>query len=465
MVNRSWNPLLPPSQPLGKPEELRDAIVDLESLVKNELPSSGVADSPLARMIDLGRRLISACFAKVKVASRRDNTQERLINAIGVIKAHYLQASSLDQNRVSTTESKIRSVVPSVSSSKVALVRMPWRDLSAPLQQATSRELDLFRVKAISLIRKYVSQSNLLAEALEAIRKTPIVPSLSKNGEMGTITLTQTIQLFPDCFVLEGSFQRNAHSKVPSIPLSGSFRVNSLATSYLRPLLHNGWALSESFLPTLSKLDVATPTLAALLTKKRQVATLLQVGGEMVHKAKQLIANKQLVFQQDVAKYVELHRQLALQIALSGGEHVSTASPIDAYFDWLSKQPDAYEQISQLYDVLNEVFLGNTSQQNAWAEVQDDHPATQFIAYLGPILARGGANPTSLLGRQMLHALYQQLRSFHRELYQEVEPSTFSARMTESLIADRRCFETDPLESVSTIPQQAVAEHLALLFG
>jgi hypothetical protein len=463
MANPSWDKLsvFPPGY--GSSEELREAIAHLETIAEAKL-------SPLARMMRLGRRLVSACF-KSKDREPTKGKQERLINAIGVIKAHYLQSHAKKKVAKSTTEPKIRSYVPTSSSGKIMNLRAPWCEWPTVVCQATPRELDLFRVKAISLIRKYVTQSNLLQEALEAIRSTPIgqFPS-PNNSELGMITLTQTIQLFPDCFVLQGSFQRNAHSKVTSIPLSGSFHVmNSSNRGHPSPQLHNGWALSEQLLPLLIEGESSTPVLSALLSKKRRIAAQLQAGGEMVQKAKQLITNKQVAFYQDLGASLSLHQALAVQIATAAGMPSMTLSPIYGYFSWLSSRSDAYEQLSKLYDILNEFFAvrpdnsQHEQHQNAWLASQEDHPAIRYIAYLGPLLVQGCREPASLFGRQILHALYQQLRGFHKQLYQELESDAMASRMKKSLLADVACFETDPLEQVSTIPQQAVVEHLHLL--
>lgn len=464
MADPSWDKLPLPPKLSGAPDELREAIANLEeTIVEKDL-------SPIGRMIDLGRRFVSACFKKKDCANHTENTQERLINAISVIKAHYLQGNYSEKKATkSAIEPKVRCNVSTPSSSKVARLKAPWRDVSIGICQATPRELDLFRVKAISLIRKYVTQNTLLQEALDAIRNTPIVQSPSQdNHESGTITLTQTIQLFPDCFVLQGSFQRNAHSKVTSIPLSGSFHVvNNSQSGHPQPKLHNGWALSEHLLPTLAESRTATPILFALLTKKQQIADALQGGGTMVHKAKQLIANKQRVFQNDLPKHIRLHQALTMQIATSSGATLLLA-PIQNYYSWLATQSNAYDQISQLYEILNDVFLGHATSQPAdhkerqkeWLEGQADHPATHFIAYLGPILAKGREEQETLFGRQLLHALYRQLWSFHNALDCELTADTLASQMTESLIADRLCFETDPLQNIVTIPQRAVAEHL-----
>lgn len=452
MVERSGDRLPLLKKPTTAPAELREAIANLETIAHSDL-------SPLARMVNLGRRFVAACFSKKSQDLVESGTQERLINAIGVIKAHYLQNQPIEKGLKASTihlEPKVHSGVATPSSSKIARLSAPWREVSNATCQATPRELDLFRVKAISLMRAYVMQNNLLEEALDAIRNTPIVPESSQDdGESGTITLTQTIQLFPERFVLQGSFQRNAHSKVTSIPLSGSFQLyNSGHTGHPRPHAHNGWALSEHLLA--NELDSADlPVLRGLLSKKRLHAQSLQVGGALVSRAKQIINSQQEAFHSDVPKYLALHASLASQILIASGLPEIDAEPVQAYFAWLATRVDAYSQLSQLYEILNEVFLGTEGDYACWLASQESHPAIQFIGCLGPILAKGSREPHSLFGRQLLHALYRQLWSFQCALESDACPP-----LADSLAADHLCFVADPLESITTIPQQAVAEHV-----
>lgn len=445
-------------------EQVRFAIESLETIVERK-------PNLLRRIVDLGHRFIAACLLS---AASGDQQQERLLEAIAVIKAHCLTKESSDvavavlepgnaeRPLGSKTLAQIAVSAPAASSRKVASLRASWRTADASQNEATPRELDLFRVKAISLLRKYVTKSASLREALEAIRNTPILQT-SDSSSQGMITLQQKIPLFPDYFVLEGSFVRNAHSTVTSMPLADSFHVTScLQTGHPLPMQHNGWALSESIRwPSMHRPHL--PTVWALLEEKHRLTRELSSGGPVALQAKNLISLKQQAFHAHRSECLRLHQVLAQRI-------VGDARPqIDAYFSWLSDRPDAYEQLSQLYETMNEAFLPKEGQVEAtrvadWLAAQRSHPARDFLAVIGPAIDKGSQAPHALLGRQLLHAFYHQLWSFADELQAAPTSDDGSARLIATLEYDIQCFETDPLkEESATVPHQATVEILSTL--
>lgn len=444
-------------------EQVRSAIESLETIVEQK-------PTLLRRIVDLGHRFMAACLPS---AVSHDPQQERLLDAIAVIKAHCLTKEapavpaaireSADSERPSgsKTLAQIAISASAASSRKVAALRAPWRVADVSQNEATPRELDFFRVKAIALIRKYVTKSTSLREALEAIRNTPILQT-SDSSSQGMITLQQRIQLFPDYFVLEGSFVRNAHSKVTSIPLADSFYVTScFQTGHPLPMQHNGWALGESLRwPSMHRPHL--PTVWSLLEEKHRLTRELSSGGPLALQAKNLISLKQQAFHARRSDCLRLHQVLAQRI-------VGASPQVDAYFSWLSDRSDAYEQLSQLYETINEAFLPKEGQVEAtrvadWLAAQRSHPARDFLAVIGAAIDKGSQAPHTLLGRQLLHAFYHQLWSFVDELQTVHTSDEVGNRLIATLEYDIQCLETDPLEEEpSTVPHQATVEILSAL--
>lgn len=436
--------------------ELRFVIESLETLAERKR-------SPIQRVIDLGRRLVAkvmpTCSSR-QLSKQNDSEQNRLIDAIAVIKTHYLKYEDGGEKGGKRAATRTASLNHhSQESHRILSLRTaPWHVSKPAEESATPHELDLFRVKAISLIRSNTMRTASLKEALEAIRQTPILQTTAPGGsQQGLITLRQTIRLFPDCFILEGSFQRNAHSKIASIPLADSFHLlTSSQTGHPLPMQHNGWALPKLWLE-----EVTTPTLSWFFQHQQRISQELRTSGSLAaSQVKRLLTLKQNGFKKLRRECLQLHQELAEQIMIAG--QGSTSRVIQDYFLWLQSRPDAFEQISQLYQMLNDTFLSEPEQGASWLESQEHHPARDYFDEMGRILARGWQNPKTLFGRQILHAFYCQLASFIEELELELDETQVEDRLLALLKQDIECFRTDPLERVITIPQRAVAEMVSL---
>lgn len=434
-------------QETGHADPLLSAIQSLEELVQ-------APPSAIRRVMDVGRRWIAACLPSIDSPSIKTPhmMQGRLLDAIALIKEHYLRLDDLKSAPLPGQSGALRGTSislesPAASTGKVSALRAPWHQMDLKDGcQATARELDLFRVKAISLIRNHTTRTASLQEALNAIRNTPIVLIDAPDG---MITMQQTIRLFPESYVLEGSFQRNAHSAVVSVPLSGSFHLRScMQTGHPSPMQHNGWALSECLLEK----EYGSAQLRSLLELKARTAEAFRTGGPLTVVAKNQLERKREAFQENRIQLLRMHQELAERITLAAGVRVSRC--LEAYFRWLDSCADAYEQLSQVYNTLNEVYFSQPIQPEKWIAAQAAHPARDFVAFMGPIVLQGSRSPNTRFGRQILHALYHQLWNFLCELKDGVEKES----LEDSLVYDIRCFIEDPRQARPTVPQQIVME-------
>lgn len=412
--------------------------------------------SPLRSIVELGRRLLATLLPTVENFQSPQWKKQRVLNVIANIKTHSLQPTVVPGYKISA--SKPQEQAPAAK--KICSLRAPWLASSPNAYTVSPTEIDLFRAKAITLIRNFTRRTASLQDALIAIRQAPILPQASQGDDTNLITLQQTIQLFPGEWVtLEGSFKRDSRAKMASIPLPKTFRLISPTATlgHPLPLQHNGWALSDSLLPLLSH-EANTPIFHALMQKKRRIAESLVPNGALIPQVKQLVSLKQETFRQMRAQCLPLHRQLAECLCRAAGGQ--PANTIAAYFHWLEECEDAFEQLSQLYQTLNDNFLAESenSETLAWIAKQDDHPARDFLALMGPLIARAFEQPFTLFWRQLQWAVCQQQLSFIEEIDLRLNQDTMHQRLLASIQSDIRCFKCDPLENIETIPQRIVAE-------
>lgn len=130
-------------------------------------------------------------------------------------------------------------------------------------QKATREESDLFKMKALTLLKNYFNNESNLRTTLDTIHKTPI--TVTQSDASNRITLEQEITPFMGkTVVLTGSFIR---SETNSIPISGSFHLYHPIDGHPFPTAKqmNGWALTRSFLPFSVQYPERLPLFSQLL--------------------------------------------------------------------------------------------------------------------------------------------------------------------------------------------------------
>lgn len=87
-------------------------------------------------------------------------------------------------------------------------------------QKITEREIDAFRMKAITLIKNHDVTFPSVAEALKTIKNTPIYATYEHENE-AIVILEQRLSPFPgETIILKGSFKRDPKSLVSTIPIN-----------------------------------------------------------------------------------------------------------------------------------------------------------------------------------------------------------------------------------------------------
>ena len=226
---------------------------------------------------------------------------------------------------------------PVITSDMLATSQKKVSALVSPLVpgfQPTIRELDAFRLKAMTLMRQHGErEGENWKKIIEAIRRTPIQsvsdnpPGDDSSAYHGVVSFRQTLKPFPgELLVLEGSFQRNAHCTVTSVPITSSFRLSSKSaqTGFPHPSQHNGWAFFDKLLPT----DLPDQ----LLRRKRKLADQLLPQGRLNRQAKEWLLIKKTAFEANLDRLLNLHQQLAEAILHQAGKKDSEGLIRDFFF-------------------------------------------------------------------------------------------------------------------------------------
>ncbi|MDB6081558.1 MAG: hypothetical protein JWO53_830 [Chlamydiia bacterium] len=232
--------------------------------------------------------------------------------------------------------------------------------LQATLPQR--QEIDLFHVKAHTLLTKEELPHNVIEEALKSLRTTPIEAYLSSEH---ILSLRQTISSFPgETIELKGDFSR---VKAMSIPISGSFRVASQAvqTGYPHPLQHVGITFSEKLLPTILLRPYLAPNVDALLKKKQEIAHRLLPTGDLNSKAKALLQIRKEVFNKYKDELLPLQKEYVQALFQAAGTELEV---LDGYFTELVRSDTFFEEMSELHTKVVEHTLTHpiTHLEQAW---------------------------------------------------------------------------------------------------
>lgn len=115
-----------------------------------------------------------------------------------------------------------QSISQNISASKVETTR----HLNLPVEPLVSqREYDVFRMKAIVLLKK----DDMPADSLQALLKNPVQVKIGTGeNQKVVIQLSQKFEWAGRAYQLEGEFLRDPNKKMHSIPLIKTFKIQSL---------------------------------------------------------------------------------------------------------------------------------------------------------------------------------------------------------------------------------------------
>lgn len=221
-------------------------------------------------------------------------------------------------------------------------------------------ELDLFRLKAITLTQEQTEVPLPLKEALELIQKSPIATT----EVVGSVShLEQTLTPLPGVDItIRGSFAHDPKHPELVWPVKPSFSLSCsiTQTGFSTPLQHIGFGLDEKLFPSSLLRPEMCPTVAQFLQKKRQLAEALVPYGRLYNKAKALIAKKRAIFSQNEPLYSLVGKIVGHDVDTISYDDLSNSSfvfcnkaiscPISCLQDeWLFKKNSALFQNPALF--------------------------------------------------------------------------------------------------------------------
>lgn len=426
-------------------------------------------------------------------------------NAIELPKPIFVQCDSpkLLPNKVSQ---KLNNTISLASSQKITSVALHLRqNVKKPAFAPTQNELDLFWMKAITLIKNHAIPVTSIREALSFAKNTPIETTIDRSEETtksSIISLSQTLTLFPgEEIELRGSFKRDALSTVLSVPIPDSFHLSSksLQTGFPHPLQYHGAALSDKLIPTYPlRLDLL-PSLQKLLTCKKRISYDLLPNGKLISRAKELVKLKREAFNENRKFFLGAHHTLSKAIFNAAEMHSQETEVIlESYFQFLREQESPFDQIAITSHLINELFIVRPCEklEKAWQgrdfpefedpdltiraqkveniliekathcgeELRLQHlpePLLNYILAMGKVMRKGVypivmqlwseviefAPPTLTDFSQLMQEwLYRQILAFHKELEQESEWKI--EQMKQLLQVDVDLFNTKDFDSL-----------------
>ncbi len=243
----------------------------------------------------------------------------------------------------------------------------------------SKQAIELFHMKAISLIEKHGLLSN--SEARAALRKTPL--NIVSEDSVSSCTASCTLIPFPGhTIAVTGSFKKDPSSGKYSIPDPQSFFVSfaSTQTGFPHPLQHHGGGFPD-LLPLFPHDLDKMPLFKSLYERKRNLACMLLNDEKMIAYAKHLISLRRAVFEDHFSQFIELHQQLCTAIVTAAPESLvqeNMTQIIQHYFQRLKHLHAPFDYLAETYGIIHETFVIRPLEklQQMWLEAD---PQSTFV--------------------------------------------------------------------------------------
>lgn len=227
-----------------------------------------------------------------------------------------------------------------------------FRSQLAPPCTLDGKELDLFRVKAITLLRQWGLS---VQEAIEAVNSAPVV---MWQENIDFFNAVQTLSPLPgEKIILTALFQRiNAHAG-NSVPLHYQLFSLCSQTAFPSPCLHTGgWTLAAEMLPKLSAFHPA-PSWESLYRQGDPLAQSLLPKGPRYHHAKTLRSLKKAAFEENRHFFLELHAQLAAAMLTMAGCDAIQKDLSSSFFSEIDKSHRPFKALVEAYQLFSDTYI------------------------------------------------------------------------------------------------------------
>ncbi|CRX38958.1 hypothetical protein [Estrella lausannensis] len=217
----------------------------------------------------------------------------------------------------------------------------------------TKSERDMFRMKAIMLLKQHNLSVKMIEGASEEVA--------GEGPSEGIISFRQFISTLPgEEIELTGQFKRLGGKVKRSIPLIETFRLQAKShqTGFPHPLQLAGFAFSDSLFPACPLRPEAIPDFYRIHKKMEEAAVALLPKGRLNEAAKENLCLKINAFNEGKDDYIELHLLLATafrKIRTDPSSYVNEAPGL--FFSSVGRSKDPFSEIASAYERFNDLFI------------------------------------------------------------------------------------------------------------
>lgn len=410
---------------------------------------------------------------------------------------------------------------PGEKESQSSLLPDAARAVSAASILVPRQSAELFHMKVLALLERYGIASN--HEARTIIKNSPIRIELA--NDPSTCTLIQTLALFPgQTVIVKGSSSLDPKTSTIKklFPETFSLTLESTQTGFPDPSQRCGWTVAGQLIPfSPQRIDLLLKT-APLFHKKLSAIAGLQPQGDLLKRAKSLIAARKQTFNKNSQVLLPLHKKLIESMITEGNERKDASlqlQNISKFFDTLSADTkpfdllcevnrlvidfyiveprkrliegiikgketplgseDASERFIAVERLFDDLLIDNKKTVKEWLE--NDHmlpsEAHDYIVSVGDILSRAAKDIIlQYLSEDLIYSpqkltrfqsavqttAYRQLEGFLDELFDEEEKHTSEHSFT--LLEKMKSEILEDIAIITCTKEHALADELADYF-
>lgn len=257
-----------------------------------------------------------------------------------------LLGHKISHKQNSSTAKKVLSLLQSTK-------RYVAEDLSRPKEE----ELDLFRVKAMTLLQTEKTFPYSLEESISLVQACPIEYSLHEGAYLlngNAIELRMSLSNFPGIETkVKGAFLRDTFHPELVQPIKESFQISSFSfqSGFPHPLQYTGIALHEKLIPNFLLRPQMCPKLERLLETKRHLSQELIPNGLYHAKAKELLRRRKELF---MSHKMLFDLQKKAIFTLIDAANLNEDEYLNNFFAQITQNSNWYEELAHASYTFNE---------------------------------------------------------------------------------------------------------------
>lgn len=226
----------------------------------------------------------------------------------------------------------------------------------------SKQNAELFQMKALALLEKFGIATN--PEARGVVKSTPIT---AVSTGQATCTLVQTFHLFPgQTIVVKGNSELDTTSQAIKSLVPETFSISILQdldlTGFPAPLQRAGWTLGGALIPKFLQRKDLLKEVDGLIKGQQELTERLTPHGNLICYAKKILKAKVEIFKKHQGELIELHRKL-MHALISAADRSDLQLVVDAYFNDLMINPKGFDQLTDTYCKIKDLFISSPQQK------------------------------------------------------------------------------------------------------